>query len=637
MGVPGLWDIIKDAGESRSLANMAVVGGFEKNSSRRRALRVGIDVSLWFHQVSLGKFIAGNADVGDNPQLRTLFFRLCALAELPITPLFVFDGRKRPKIKRGSRMGKSGSHPLSQPMKLMLDHFGMQWCEALGEAEAELACLNQDGLIDAIVTDDCDALIFGGKTIIRNASLDLSGNKANPALDANGKASKYHVMVYTADAVRDHPKVGLSRGALLLFALLAGGDYHSGVLNLGKVTASALVRCGFGDQLLRAFETRVHDDQLKVFLVGWRAEINAELRSNSRGFLKQRHTSLTLPPDFPDFEVLANYNVGGRTIRDNRELNTPALAGFCEDKFSVRSGATARTIIKRFRTLLWKAAVVHVLRRAAILADAKEPTHPAVGTPTAFVRQVLGFVNKADPAARFAAAFVNQGPPPETGTVPDEHPLLVRLVNARNHVSTDGLLEFRAEVCPVQLVALAESGIKGTRAAPSSSDERRKKSTPEPESVVRMWIPAAMLQQVHPALVEEYFERPPAGRKRKGKARDIESDLEETDPSPSAAKSSQQKGNGARQGRLVTDIAPQTPTPTPTPPERNKGLDWRSEIDRILAAPPLRKTKKRSTAANESEAVRSKKRRVSVEMPEFLTSRLEPSRQMDDIIDLTSD
>lgn len=41
-------------------------------------------------------------------------------------------------------------------MKTMLGHFGMQWCEAPGEAEAELAYLNQEGLIDAIITDDCD-------------------------------------------------------------------------------------------------------------------------------------------------------------------------------------------------------------------------------------------------------------------------------------------------------------------------------------------------------------------------------------------------------------------------------------------------------------------------------------------------
>lgn len=57
-----------------------------------------------------------------------------------------------------------------------------------------------------------------------SSSLDLSGNKANPARDANDKTSKHHVVVYTADVIGAQ---GFTRGALLLFALLSGGDYHS--------------------------------------------------------------------------------------------------------------------------------------------------------------------------------------------------------------------------------------------------------------------------------------------------------------------------------------------------------------------------------------------------------------------------
>ena len=108
------------AGESRSLAHLAVVDGFESNHSGRRAYRVGIDASLWYTHAAFSKG-------GENPQLRLLFFRLRSLAELPILPLFIFDGRERPKEKRGSRMGKSGSHNLSADMKKLLDVFGMEW------------------------------------------------------------------------------------------------------------------------------------------------------------------------------------------------------------------------------------------------------------------------------------------------------------------------------------------------------------------------------------------------------------------------------------------------------------------------------------------------------------------------------
>ena len=91
-----------------------------------------------------------------------------SLTRLPLLPLFVFDGRwGRPKMKRGNRKGKSGTHSLTRNLKCLLDIFGIEWREAKGEAEAELAFLNSVGIIDAIMTDDVDAFLFGATTIIR--------------------------------------------------------------------------------------------------------------------------------------------------------------------------------------------------------------------------------------------------------------------------------------------------------------------------------------------------------------------------------------------------------------------------------------------------------------------------------------
>ena len=39
--------------------------------------------------------------------------------------------------------------------------------KAEGEAEAELAYLNRIGVIDAVLTDDVDALVFGAVNVIR--------------------------------------------------------------------------------------------------------------------------------------------------------------------------------------------------------------------------------------------------------------------------------------------------------------------------------------------------------------------------------------------------------------------------------------------------------------------------------------
>lgn len=97
-----------------------MVDGFEGNKSGKRGFRVGIDISIWYQHAESSKG-------GENPQLRLLFYRMRRLVEMAFIPLFVFDGRERPPVKRGSRVGKSGTHKLTADTKKLLDVFGMEW------------------------------------------------------------------------------------------------------------------------------------------------------------------------------------------------------------------------------------------------------------------------------------------------------------------------------------------------------------------------------------------------------------------------------------------------------------------------------------------------------------------------------
>jgi hypothetical protein len=99
---------------------------------------------------------------------------------------------------------------------------------------------------------------------------------------AKPTANRDKVGLYTADAVEAIE--GLTLGGHLLMALMAGGDYSDGLEGCGGKIAHGLARCGFGDSLLTAFNTRNSND-LHAFLKSWVEDIRDELRTNNHGFL----------------------------------------------------------------------------------------------------------------------------------------------------------------------------------------------------------------------------------------------------------------------------------------------------------------------------------------------------------------
>ncbi|KAF9497231.1 hypothetical protein BDN71DRAFT_1588372 [Pleurotus eryngii] len=515
MEVPGLWDIIHVVGTSTAIGKLAVLDGFQHNVSNRRGYRIGIDASIWLHHAS---FCQG----GENPGLRLLFFRVLNLLHWPILPLFMFDGRARPQTKRGSKLGKSGSHALAKDFKTILSLMGVEWREAAGEAEAELAQLNRYASLDAVMTDDVDALLFGAQTVIKNPGINLSGNKSKPAPDKKGKASKHHVWVYTADAIQGHPGVRLTRGGLILFALLNGGDYHTGIDKIGKVIAHGLAQCGFGDSLLTAYQNRNNQD-VRTFLPQWRAEMMQELHTNSKGFLPHICASTSLPDTFPDMDALRNYV-------EPAVFATQARPAFCEEKFG--EWGYRDVIIKRFRTLVWPSAVMHLLRHSTLDRDEKPARNgvrpPPVGTPASLVQKYLGGPVSIQPTNAIADAFVNKGiVRPAVQQVDDTYPLGLKIVRTRQHVSTDEMLEYLVEFSPIQFVDLANLGIKGFRGAAPTNDSEELDETgnvkvgarttgklpPPPRSAVQLWIPSVVLSEVYPEL-EEFRNRPTRANRR---------------------------------------------------------------------------------------------------------------------------
>jgi Holliday junction resolvase YEN1 len=196
------------------------------------------------------------------------------------------------------------------------------------------------------------------------------------------------------------------------------------------VIAHAIARCDFGDELLAASQNLQGQD-LAEFLMHWRRRVNQELKTNSRGFLKHR-TSLSIPEDFPDKEVLKKYtnpicSNGNSSValRDREQLDLGRVGQLCEEYFEW--GYKSR-IVERFRTLMWPCAVMHILRRAALEIDRKKALSGSavvakdIGTSAALVQRFLSR-KKEDRTERYADAFIRRDP-----VVERQKPLLEFLI-----------------------------------------------------------------------------------------------------------------------------------------------------------------------------------------------------------------
>ena len=220
MGVPGLWQEVAALGAETTLADLAWDAW---EPSERRMLRVGIDASLWL-------FHARKSRGGANPELRALFFRLARLLAMPVTPVFVFDGRARPSQKRDLSIW-TGVHAIQTQLAALLDDFGFAHWTAPAEAEAELAWMSADGLIDIVLTEDVDALMFGAHVVVRNRQQRRStpDDEAEP-IDV---VTKYDTRQGAWDI--DH-------AGMVLVAALSGGDYDTHGLAACGVKVRACVR-----------------------------------------------------------------------------------------------------------------------------------------------------------------------------------------------------------------------------------------------------------------------------------------------------------------------------------------------------------------------------------------------------------
>ncbi|XVE73935.1 hypothetical protein DITRI_Ditri11bG0158700 [Diplodiscus trichospermus] len=232
MGVGGkFWELLKP---------YARLEGFDF----LRDKKVAVDLSFWIvqHETAI-------KNKAINPHLRLTFFRTINLfSKFGAFPVFVLDGTPSP-LKSQARMARffrfsgidtstlnvakegvskdrnSAFSKCVNDCVELLELLGMPVLKANGEAEALCAQLNRDGHVDACITADSDAFLFGATCVIKC----LRPNSKEPF-------ECYNMSDIEAG-------LGLKRKHLIAISLLVGNDHDlSGVQGIGLDKALCFAR-----------------------------------------------------------------------------------------------------------------------------------------------------------------------------------------------------------------------------------------------------------------------------------------------------------------------------------------------------------------------------------------------------------
>lgn len=221
--------------------------------------------------------------------------------------------------------------------KELLRLFGIPFVQSPSEADAQCAALQMLGLVDGIVSDDSDILVFGGDVVFRHAF-----------------SSRYDLELYNIEDIKS--ELGVDHDGLVFLALLLGGDYAEGLPKVGPRAALDIVSEFPGSDGMLNFKS-----WLTAFQNG-NEDYDRVFAPPSAPFLKRHDKllrSLKLPESFPNPSVVDAYQ--NPSIDPSKEAFSwgwPNLAGlrqFALDKFGWtkdRVDDTLLPIIKMYTSAL---------------------------------------------------------------------------------------------------------------------------------------------------------------------------------------------------------------------------------------------------------------------------------------------
>jgi flap endonuclease GEN len=248
MTVASLWKALDKANCGKPVGARELMGGTrgEVNSHPKPTV-LAVDLSIWICE-SLASL--GMREQHSNPVLYLVFTRTMKLLNLGIRLVFVLEGKRRirdfnnvEKDKFRKRRSGNAFWKACKDCQFLLELIGIPVVKAKYEGESLCALLNERGVVDGVISNDGDCLLFGAKTIYTKFSCENLEKGCIMRYDAD----KLRAIVDVSDdkdiAAAEVGTVTLSRHDLITFALLTGSDLAGpGLKKTGHKKAIRFIR-----------------------------------------------------------------------------------------------------------------------------------------------------------------------------------------------------------------------------------------------------------------------------------------------------------------------------------------------------------------------------------------------------------
>lgn len=201
---------------------------------------IALDISIAIHQwcsVGRNRNIV-NADGKFVNHIQGAFYRLAKLTAAGIKLICVFDGKPPAAKAKTIAMRKENRESIPREVfaevKKLVEKMGITVLQADGEAELTAAILQINGTVNAVATEDTDAIAFGARYIIRG-------------LDSAART----VTIIDREVLLN--KLQLDAKQFIDLCILMGCDYSGTLPGIGYVRALKLIKKHHSiEEILRA-------------------------------------------------------------------------------------------------------------------------------------------------------------------------------------------------------------------------------------------------------------------------------------------------------------------------------------------------------------------------------------------------